>query len=695
MMPPITVNGEPLRICWGSNSPRIPFSYGGTTALVVPTLRDLLGCSMSISSTYGEPAGRLNWYGIPVYPQGFEPWGNDIHAANAKQHRVHLLLTHQDVPWQDPKQITQGGVRWAPWFPIDHTPLSTKVVDRLDPTYCYQPIVLSRFGEQQARAAGLDVRFVPQGVKTRAYGDEGLDRLLPPYIPGDKRAARQALGWPQDAFIVGMVAANSGYPDRKAYYQNLAAFRQLAEKHTDAMIYIHAFGDDSADKRAMLRLGWPLGDDLLASGRVLWAHPYDLNQGYPQSEMILRYQAFDVLLGVSMAEGCQLPLLEMQACGGPVIAGDWSAMSENVFSGWRVPIEESVEWPVFAYEAMWRLPRKEAIAEKLEEAYNDLQDDQLRARLAHHARQQIVEHHDQAGITERYWRPVLEELAARIEAEPFPWHVHRWAGYGHPNSTGAIIAPCVIPGCPAEKEVTAEGRSIAHPAGAPLVVGGIPLDIQDDPVGGVARAIAAEAETIYRLPDLDLPPGAVILDIGAHVGVVSCYLSKKFPSARILAFEPMAANFLRLVRNLDANGCANVFCYPYAVTGDGRAYVLRGDHTVNTGSYGAWVGGPDVSIVASKAIREIWAEEKLSSVALLKLDCEGAEYEILRALNGELASVSHLIMEVHENAALVERHGRGVDLVAEAQKVIPTVRASIIQIAEGPARDVRAAMEAI
>lgn len=687
---PILVNGEPLRVCWGSNSPRVPFSYGATTALVIPTLRDQLGVELSVSATYGELAGVVNWHGIPLHPSGFTQFGNDIHAANAKQAKAHLLLTHQDVPWQEPDRITRGGVRWVPWFPIDGAPLSHTIAGRLDPTYCYQPIVLSRFGEEQARAAGIDCRFIPQGVKTRAYGDAALDALLPPYVPGSRAAARLALGWPVDAFIVGMVAANSGYPNRKAYPQQLRAFRAFAERHSDTFLYIHAFGDNQADPRVTTRLGWHLGDALLDSGRILWAHPYDLNRGYDQADMVLRYQAFDVLLGASMAEGCGLPLLEAQACGIPAITCSWSAMGENLFAGWRIEEEESIEWPVDPLETNWRLPSTAAIADRLEQAYGTSQEEY--AVLARHARAQVEEHHDQAHITDTYWRPVLTELAARISAEPVPWHVHRWAGYGHPDSRGAITAPCVVEGCPAERTVEQGKEPTVYALGAPLTVAGVVLDIEDDPIGGVARAIAAEAERIYRLQDLDIPVDAVIVDIGAHVGVVSCYLSKRFPQARILAYEPVEANFLRLRRNLDANGCYNVFCYPYGVTSDGRYLFLNGNSNTNTGSYSEWAGG-DMRVPApSISVDDLWSGEHLSSVALLKLDCEGAEYEILRALNGRLPAVQNLIMEVHENEKLVSLHGRGIDLVAEAQAQVASVRASIIQIADMPARDVRAGM---
>src|SRR5437868_793416 len=112
-MQPITIDGRPMRLIWGSNSPLIAGGYGVTTSLIVPRLRDRLGIDVAISSTYGHYGRKIVWNGIDIYPPGNKPFGNDIHAANAKQHRADVLLTHQDVWTQMPDQITAGGTRWA------------------------------------------------------------------------------------------------------------------------------------------------------------------------------------------------------------------------------------------------------------------------------------------------------------------------------------------------------------------------------------------------------------------------------------------------------------------------------------------------------------------------------------------------------------------------------------------------------
>jgi FkbM family methyltransferase len=698
MNDPITINGRPFSLVWGSNSPLTPGGFGQQTRLITKSLRDRLGVRVAVSASYGQMNGKLIVDGIDVYPCGYRPYGNDIHAANAQQHGADILLTHQDVPWQDPHALTARGTRWASWFPVDHTPLSSKIAERIGPEFCYQPIALSRFGERQARAAGIDIRLVLQGIDTSVF------------VPGDRTVAREKLGWPKDAFIVGTVAQNRGYPDRKAYPEQIRAFRAFAERHSDALIYIHAFGNDELDPEARTDIPGHLGDML---GRALWAHPYDLNLGYSTEQMVLRYQAFDVLLGVSMAEGFGLPLIEAQSCGVPVITGAWTATEENCYAGWLIAEEDSTPWYVTPYgpDCLWRLPHIGAIVEKLEAAYcmeHCTHPGGWVNTLAESARTPVVANHDQAHITDTSWRAVLTELAQRIEAEPIPWHRHQWASYGHQNGRG-VVQPCLVPSCPAERA----GDAVA-PRGFPLTIDGIELDIEDDPNGGQRYAIASEITSVYHLHELIFKPGDVVVDVGAHVGIVSCYLAKKWPEITVYAFEPIIANFERLDRNVAANRLTNVHTCPLAITADGRDLELSGDPATNSGHYSAFAErGPFVDTAPSMTLSDLRSEQKFDRIALLKLDCEGAEYEILHSLGALLGTVDAIVMEAHEklkldcdgteyeilhgmgallakvDAVAMEAHenerlraawGSGTQLIEFVQLNVPWVRASVIAI---------------
>jgi hypothetical protein len=68
---------------------------------------------------------------------------------------------------------------------------------------------------------------VPHGIDTDAYQ------------PHDRRSVREQVGLEEDAFLVGMVAANKGRPSRKGFSQAFQAFAKFAEKHDNAYLYLH------------------------------------------------------------------------------------------------------------------------------------------------------------------------------------------------------------------------------------------------------------------------------------------------------------------------------------------------------------------------------------------------------------------------------------------------------------------------
>ena len=45
-----------------------------------------------------------------------------------------------------------------------------------------------------------------------------------------------------------------------------------------------------------------------------------------------------------------------------------------------------------------------------------------------------------------------------------------------------------------------------------------------------------------------IPDGGIILDIGANIGVMTYYLSRKFQNSQILSFEPIPHNLVNLKR---------------------------------------------------------------------------------------------------------------------------------------------------
>jgi glycosyltransferase involved in cell wall biosynthesis len=111
-----------------------------------------------------------------------------------------------------------------------------------------------------------------------------------------------------------------------------------------------------------------------------------------------------------MGEGFGIPVIEAQACGTPVIVSDFSAQSELVGGGWRV--EGQPYWNE-AMGAFLFMPYIGGIVARLEEAYASRGDAQIRQQAIDKAAE-----YDSALVFDRYWRPVLAEMEARLTVRP-------------------------------------------------------------------------------------------------------------------------------------------------------------------------------------------------------------------------------------------------------------------------------------
>ncbi len=197
------------------------------------------------------------------------------------------------------------------------------------------------------------------------------------------------------------------------------------------------------------------------------------------------------------------------------------------------------------------------------------------------------------------------------------------------------------------------------------------LTFEDDPVGGIVSTVEGELFAGYALDTIPFTHGDVVLDIGAHVGVVSCYLGSEYPGLRIIAFEPQPECFARLKRNLATNGVKNVLAVNKAVTGDGREVRIYGNLKANSGGTSLFLGEPDDPGTAAQSttLAQIYRDYGIERVKLLKLDAEGAEYEIIG--NGDaLARVDYLSGEFHINKRLERLKYSSQSLLALCSKYI-------------------------
>ncbi|MGD9763005.1 MAG: FkbM family methyltransferase [Candidatus Binatia bacterium] len=155
----------------------------------------------------------------------------------------------------------------------------------------------------------------------------------------------------------------------------------------------------------------------------------------------------------------------------------------------------------------------------------------------------------------------------------------------------------------------------------------------------------------YRLRADPLSPGATVVDIGANIGMFALYAAVEQRAARVYAFEPFPGSLALLERNAARNRLPAIVPVPLAVAGcaGSRPLHVQGRHGVHslfgTGGDGAqqWL------TVECVTLADAFARCAIERCDFLKLDCEGAEYEILLAAPPHVyARIDRIALEYHD-----------------------------------------------
>jgi FkbM family methyltransferase len=133
----------------------------------------------------------------------------------------------------------------------------------------------------------------------------------------------------------------------------------------------------------------------------------------------------------------------------------------------------------------------------------------------------------------------------------------------------------------------------------------------------------------YDVPGLDLAKARTIIDVGANVGGASLWFAWQAPLARIIAVEPDPETADRLSRNIDDSDISDrVSVSRKALTAaSGTVYLERDPWSVATRV--ATAADRGTLAVDSISLADLLEQSGADQVDLLKLDCEGAEGEIL------------------------------------------------------------------
>lgn len=316
------------------------------------------------------------------------------------------------------------------WMPtVDSSPQKDLWLEsfiRADSIFTYSDYGLDVLREEGFGKINL-VAAAPSGVDLNAFK------------PMDKVALRQAFGLPEDALILGTVMRNQ---KRKLYPELIKAFRAFLERCKQegnislagrAYLYFHvSFPDEGWDIPALVKeSGFAHKILFTYYDRVVhkWfpsrfadmrqISPFtkeptaflpNVSSGPNEAQLAQIYNLFDAYVQYAICEGFGMPQVEAAACGVPVFATDYSAMSDIVRKVHGFPIRVQKMFRERETNAERAYPDNTDMAAKLYTFFSLLTEG--RVALGKKAREGCEQHYDW-DLTSLTWQAHFDNVTLR------------------------------------------------------------------------------------------------------------------------------------------------------------------------------------------------------------------------------------------------------------------------------------------
>jgi len=145
---------------------------------------------------------------------------------------------------------------------------------------------------------------------------------------------------------------------------------------------------------------------------------------------------------------------------------------------------------------------------------------------------------------------------------------------------------------------------------------------------------------------------AIVIDLGANIGLTSIYLSRRHGASTVIAVEPDPENCRIARENFASNNIPGIVIQAAVGPAPGIG-LFQGHRDSNIGSLSS--EGVEVSVITMPMLMERIPGGRAD---LVKMDIEGGEGPLLSAENGWLDYVDSILAEFHPSvvdcAALIE-----------------------------------------
>lgn len=179
-----------------------------------------------------------------------------------------------------------------------------------------------------------------------------------------------------------------------------------------------------------------------------------------------------------------------------------------------------------------------------------------------------------------------------------------------------------------------------------------PVYVASNQGWGIDDLTAVWTDKVYGDPADITAPHPVILDVGAHIGTYAVYAALRNPKAHVYAFEFNSSVFGYLEKSVAINSLQDrVTCIEKGVAGKTEQRMFFEDTHGGVSSSlfrrddRGLVEGPTVPCIS---LTDFFKEYSVARCDVLKMNCEGAEYEILGSLSDdEFEAIDSILLQWH------------------------------------------------
>jgi FkbM family methyltransferase len=165
----------------------------------------------------------------------------------------------------------------------------------------------------------------------------------------------------------------------------------------------------------------------------------------------------------------------------------------------------------------------------------------------------------------------------------------------------------------------------------------------------------------------DITDSDVFYDVGANVGLYTCFISQK--SKQTIAFEPHPENAVRLRENVTLNEIRNLEIRDEALsdTNGDAELAVTGVDVAGEGTHSLATGSEDKT-VEIQTVRADSLPTEVPEPDVVKIDVEGAEMSVLRGMGDLIDSCRVVYCETHAKKLnqRCESHEDVVNLLSES-----------------------------